>query len=71
MPDTNHRIRVGDEIKSRRIALKLTQQQLADLLKVKRAYVADIERGRKKPSIDTLQPFIEALGGHLVIEWEE
>jgi HTH-type transcriptional regulator/antitoxin HipB len=69
MDTQTHRIRIGEEIKTRRLALKLTQQQLAELLGRKKAYVSDIERGRKSPSFDTLQPFIEALGGRVLIEW--
>lgn len=60
---------IGHEIKYRRLKLNLTQQQLADMVGVQRAYVADIERGRKSPSFDTLLPFIKALKGEVRIEW--
>lgn len=60
---------IGHEIKYRRLKLGWTQQHLADRLGVVRSYIADLEKGRKSPSIETLAPVVAALGGELRIEW--
>jgi transcriptional regulator with XRE-family HTH domain len=62
---------IGETLKARRQALGLTQQQLADKLGLTKSYVAAMERGRKSPSLATVSPFIEALGGELLIKWKD
>lgn len=62
---------VGHEIKYRRLKKGLTQQQLADLTGHTKSYISDIEKGRRSLSIDTLMPFIKAMGGELKIEWSD
>lgn len=62
-------IDIGQEIKYRRLKLGLSQQALADATGNTKAYVSNLERGVKSPSLDTLQPFIEALGGEIAIKW--
>ncbi len=49
-----------------RAALDLTQQQLADVLRVKQAAISKVER-RSDMFISTLRKIIEAMGGKLEI----
>lgn len=48
-------------MRKKRRQLGLTQQQLADKLKVKQAFVSELERGTKKPSIERLESIARAL----------
>ena len=45
---------------------ELTQKQLADKVGIQRAYLAEIETGRKSGSVKTLKAIAEALGVDLV-----
>lgn len=47
-------INLGKNIKKRRKELKLTQQQLADLLNISLNFMGKIEVAFSKPSLDTL-----------------
>jgi transcriptional regulator with XRE-family HTH domain len=53
---------VNQVIRLRRIALGLSQQQLADLCGVKRSYVCDVERGARCISLNSLFRFAKGLG---------
>ena len=53
---------IRDEIKRRRAAAKLTQRDLAALMKVPHATVGRIETGTFKPSIDMLAMIAAVLG---------
>lgn len=52
---------IGENIKHFRKQKKLTQNQLAELANMSRSYVADIERDRYNPSVDTLKTIAKAL----------
>ncbi|SFM40510.1 helix-turn-helix transcriptional regulator [Pelosinus propionicus] len=52
---------IGENIKHFRKQKKLTQGQLAELANMSRSYVADIERDRYNPSVDTLKTIAQAL----------
>lgn len=52
---------VGNTIKQIRKQKKLTQQELADELKISRSYLSDIENGNKNPSIKTIQTLADKL----------
>ncbi len=52
---------VGENIKTLRKKAKLTQQQLADKAHMSRSYLADVERNRYNPSVDTLKSIANAL----------
>lgn len=52
---------IGENIKHFRKEKKLTQGQLAELANMSRSYVADIERDRYNPSVDTLKTIAKAL----------
>ena len=41
---------------------RITQEQLADLMHLSRASVADVESGRRRVAVDDLEPLCCALG---------
>lgn len=46
---------LGQHIREARKKKKLTQQDLATMANMSRSYLADVERGRYAPSVETLQ----------------
>ncbi|MEY9140404.1 MULTISPECIES: helix-turn-helix domain-containing protein [Mammaliicoccus] len=52
---------IGNTIKEIRKQRKLTQQELADELKISRSYLSDIENGNKNPSIKTTEKLAKKL----------
>ncbi len=56
---------IGQKIKILRKTRGLTQQQLAEKLKVKRATISNYEIGRRSPHIKELEAISEALGVNL------
>ena len=56
---------IGRKIRILRKTRGLTQQQLAEKLKVKRATVSNYEIGRRSPHIKELEDISEALGVNL------
>ncbi len=54
-------LKLGKNIKNRRVMLKLTQQQLADKLNISLNFMGKIEVAFSKPSLDTLIKISEAL----------
>ncbi len=62
---------VAELIKESRKKANLTQQELADKLKVKRTYISKIERASSDIRISTLRKIIETgLGGKLHVSVE-
>lgn len=59
--EKDHRLRVGDEIKTRRLLLKMTQQQLSEKVGIQQCNLARIEAGRYNITIDNLQKIADAL----------
>jgi transcriptional regulator with XRE-family HTH domain len=53
---------VGERIRAKRQARKLTQEALAAASKLDRTYVSQIEAGKRRPSIDALAAIAAALG---------
>jgi len=53
---------IGEMIKNRRVELRLTQQNLADLAEVGINTVVAIERGTGNPSLATLQKICDVIG---------
>ena len=49
-------------IKTRRKALKISQEDLAQMAEVGRATVKDIERGKANPSLATITRLLDVLG---------
>ncbi|CAM4182384.1 helix-turn-helix domain-containing protein [Paenibacillus alkaliterrae] len=52
---------IGENIKNYRKAKRLTQVELADKANISRSYIADIERDRYNPSLDTLTAIANVL----------
>lgn len=52
---------VGENIKTYRKKAKLTQLELAQRANMSRSYLADVERDRYNPSVDTLKSIASAL----------
>lgn len=55
------RVRIGRNVKARREALKLSQEEFADRAKLHRTYVSGVERGVRNPTITVLEKFARAL----------
>lgn len=53
---------VGGNVRRRRIAAGLTQEQLAFEAQIDLTYVGGIERGKRNPSVLVLARIAEALG---------
>lgn len=52
---------VGESIKKQRKKAGFTQIQLAEKAKISRSYLADVERDRYNPSVETLKAIANAL----------
>lgn len=53
---------LADRIKFLRRAKDWSQEQLAERAAIQRSYLADLERGRRNPSVRTLVKVANALG---------
>lgn len=53
---------IKDKIKSRRVVLRITQQDLADLSGVSLRTIKDIESGKANPSLNMLSKIADILG---------
>lgn len=62
---------LGEQIKVRRTALKIRQQELADLAGVSINTVVAIERGTGNPSIKTLVSVCDVLGLQIVTKLKD
>jgi len=64
-------IRIGLMIREARLAKKMTQQELADLVSKKRSYISRIEKDGSNMNLKTLYEIIEkGLGGKVEITIE-
>ena len=59
--------KIGQRLKQYRDSQRLTQQNLASMMRVSRGYLAGIERGAKEPSYNFLQKLLETTG--ISSEW--
>ena len=48
-------------LRRRRLELKLTQQELAEVMGVSRPYVSQVEAGDHTPTLDVVEKFAKAL----------
>lgn len=55
----------GDEIRAQRKAQGLSQEQLADLAGMHRAYIGSVERGERNLSLDSIYALAGALRIHV------
>jgi transcriptional regulator with XRE-family HTH domain len=58
---TNILAQFGQCVRERRLELGLTQQEVADRAKLNRAYISDVENGRRNVSLKTIKRIAEAL----------
>lgn len=58
-------------LKERRIALKITQQELSEISGVSIATIKDIERGKGNPSLKTLEQIGIVLGLEICMKIKE
>ena len=65
--EQEHRQELMSVVIAMRKAQNLSQQQLAERLKVSQARVSQMERGREPLSVDSLLQIIEVLHGSIVI----
>lgn len=56
---------LGDIIRKRRKAERLTQEQLAELADSHWTYISEIENGHRNPGIDVLRRIAKGLGAPL------
>jgi transcriptional regulator with XRE-family HTH domain len=62
MKKTSLAVRLGRAIRARREAMHVSQDKLADRIKMHRAYYSAIERGEKNVTLPTLLRIAEGLG---------
>ena len=58
----NQVIQFGKKLREVRIKKKLSQGDVARILGVHRSYISGLERGRRNPSLLTIQKVAKALG---------
>jgi len=58
----NEDIQFGKKLREVRIKKKLSQGDVARILGVHRSYISGLERGRRNPSLVTVQKVAKALG---------
>lgn len=59
---------IAAQVAARRLALDLSQRELADLCGTTQSAIARLERGQRPPRVDTLMRIANALDCELVVE---
>jgi len=59
---------IADKVAARRLEMKLSQRELAELCGTTQSAIARLERGGRPPRIDTLLRIAEALECELVVD---
>ena len=59
---------IADQVSERRVAIGLSQRELAELVGTTQSAIARLERGGRPPRIDTLLNIAEALDCELSVE---
>jgi predicted transcriptional regulator len=59
---------IADKVAERRVAMNMSQRQLAELCGTTQSAIARLERGGRPPRIDTLLRIAEALDCELVVD---
>lgn len=59
---------INEQIKKKRLELKISQNVLAEKIGITQSFLAQIESGKKNPSIDTIQKLCDALDLDFVAE---
>ena len=60
-PKESARLRFAGNLRARRKALGISQEELADLAGLHRTYVGSVERGERNVSIDNIERLADAL----------
>lgn len=55
-------VKIGRRIKEKRIAMDMTQEQLAERTELSAAYVGMLERGKRTPSLESFITISDELG---------
>ena len=58
---TSLRMVFAENLRAKRLALQLSQEELAALCGLHRTYISDIERGTRNLSIDNVERIAEAM----------
>ena len=58
-------IAIGERVRQHRRVAKLTQEQLAERVDVSSSFIGHIERGEKKPSVETMAKLSQVLDAPL------
>lgn len=58
--------RLGHVIRRRRLALGLSQSELALRSEIDRTYMSDVESGTRNPSLGVVERIAEALGSDII-----
>ena len=64
-------MKIGEKIRDRRIALGLTQEELATRAEMTKGFISQLERDLTSPAIDSLTDILEALGTDLATFFKE
>jgi transcriptional regulator with XRE-family HTH domain len=67
VPEKKEPTQLGGRLRSLRISLGLTQEQLAERANLHYSYIGQVERGEKTPSLRTLKRLAEAM--HTRVEY--
>lgn len=59
---------IADKVADRRVAMNMSQRELAELVGTTQSAIARLERGGRPPRIDTLLRIAEALDCELVVD---
>jgi predicted transcriptional regulator len=59
---------IADKVAERRVAMNMSQRELAELCGTTQSAIARLERGGRPPRIDTLLRIAEALDCELVVD---
>jgi predicted transcriptional regulator len=60
--------KIADRVSERRVAMGMSQRELAELVGTTQSAIARLERGGRPPRIDTLLRIAEALDCELMVE---
>lgn len=60
-PTGDLRVQFGRAVRERRLAIGLTQEQLAHKCRLNRSYITDIERGARNPALINVARLVHAL----------
>ena len=60
-----------EQLKQRRLALELSQRQVAERAGLHTRTVMLIEQGKSSPSVETLEKMLGVLDGRMFIQWDD